>query len=53
LKDVLHVLTITKKLVSVGQMVEQGLHVTFNPNGCFVKDMKNQGKLIVKGKSNG
>jgi hypothetical protein len=30
LKDVLHVPTITKRLVSVGQMVEQGLHVTFN-----------------------
>jgi hypothetical protein len=36
LKDVLYVLTITKKLISVGQMVEQGLQVTFNPNGCFV-----------------
>jgi hypothetical protein len=53
LKDVLHVPTITKKLVLVGQMVEQGLHVTFNPNGCFVKDMKNQGKLIAKGERNG
>jgi hypothetical protein len=30
-------------------MVEQGLQVTFNPNGCFVKNMKNQGKLIAKG----
>ncbi len=53
LKDVLHVPTITKNLVSVGQMVEQGLHVTFNPNGCFVEDMKNQGKLIAKVKRNG
>jgi hypothetical protein len=53
LKDVLHVLTITKKLVSVGQMVEQGLQVTFNPNGCFVEDIKNQGKLIAKGERNG
>jgi hypothetical protein len=53
LKDVLHVPTITKKLVSVGQMVEQGLQVTFNLNGCFVEDMKNQGKLIAKGKRNG
>jgi hypothetical protein len=33
-------------------MVEQGLQVTFNPNGCFVKDMKNQGKLIAKGERN-
>ncbi len=37
LKDVLHVPTITKNLVSVGQMVEQGLQVTFNPNGRFVE----------------
>ncbi len=53
LKDVLHVPTITKKSVSIGQMVEQGLQVTFNPNGCFVENMKNQGKLIAKGKRNG
>jgi hypothetical protein len=33
--------------------VEQGLHVTFNPNGCFVEDMKNQCKLIAKGERNG
>jgi len=48
LKYVLHVPTITKNLVPVGQMVEQGLQVTFNPNGFFVEDMKNQGKLIAK-----
>jgi len=53
LKDVLHVPTITKNLVSVGQMVEQGLQVTFNLNGCFVEDMKNQSKLIAKGERNG
>jgi hypothetical protein len=52
LKD-LHVLTITKKMVSVGQMVKQGLRVKFNPNGCFVEDMKNQGELITKGERNG
>jgi hypothetical protein len=34
-------------------MVEQGLQVTFNPNGCFVENMKNQGKLIAKGERNG
>ncbi len=33
--------------------MEQGLKVTFNPNGCFVEHMKNQGKLITKGKRNG
>ncbi len=32
--------------------MEQGLQVTFNPNGCFVEDMKNQGKLIAKGERN-
>ncbi len=31
-------------------MVEQGLQVTLNPNGCFLKDMKTQGNLITKGK---
>jgi hypothetical protein len=41
LKNVLYVLTITKNLVSIGQMVEQGLQVTFNPDGCFVENMKN------------
>jgi len=34
-------------------MVEQGLHVALNPNGCFVEDMKNLGKLIAKGERNG
>ncbi len=34
-------------------MVEQGLQMTFNPNGCFVEDVKNQGKLIAKGERNG
>ncbi len=29
--DVLYVPNIIKRLVSVGQMVKQGLHVTFNP----------------------
>ncbi len=27
--------------------------MTFNPNGCFVEDNKNQGKLIAKGEKNG
>jgi hypothetical protein len=53
LKDVLDVPTITKKLVFIGQMVEQGLQVTFNYNVCFVEDVNNQGKLIAKGERNG
>ncbi len=42
-----------KKFSSIGQMVEQGLQMTFNPNGCFVEDLKNQGKLIAKVEKNG
>ncbi len=53
MKDVLHVPTITKNLVLVSQMVKQGLQMTFNPNGRFVENMKNQGKLTKKGKING
>ena len=41
---------ITKNLVSVGQMVEQGLQVRFNTDGCFVKDFNNKNRLIAKGK---
>jgi hypothetical protein len=52
LKDVLHVPTITNQVL-VGQMVEQGLQVAFNLNGCFVEDVKNQGNLIAKGERNG
>ena len=46
--DVLHVPTITKNLVSVGQMVEQGLQVRFNENGCFVEDFKDKCRLVAK-----
>jgi len=53
LKDVLYILTIIKKLVLVGQLVQQGLQVPFNPNGCFVENMRDQGKLIAKKKRNG
>ena len=48
--DVLHVPTITKNLVSVGQMVEQGLQVKFNSDGCFVEDPNNKYKMVAKGK---
>ena len=37
IKHVLHVPTITKNLVSVGQIVEQGMHVRFNNEGCFIE----------------
>ena len=42
--------TITKNLVSVGQMVEQGLQVKFNSNGCFVEDPNNRYRMVAKGK---
>ena len=53
LSDVLHVPNITMNLVLVGQMVEQGWQVRFNPDGCFVEDLKNQCRLVVKEKRNG
>ena len=50
LVDVRHVPNITKNLVLVGQMIEQGLQVRFNPDGYFVEDYKNGCKLVTKGK---
>ncbi len=52
LKSVFHVPTIAKNLISIGQMVEEGLYVIFNHDGCFVEDMKNQGQLIANRKRN-
>ena len=53
LAEVLHVPNITKNLVSVGQMVEQGLQVRFNADGLFVEEYKKNGKLIAQGKKVG
>ena len=53
LTNVLHVPEITKNLVFVGQMVEQGLQVKFNTDGCFVEDFNNKNRLIAKGKRMG
>ena len=50
LADVLHVPQITKNLVSIGQIVEQGLQVRFNQDGCFIEDFENKCKLVAKGK---
>ena len=46
IKNVLHVPTITKNLVSVGQIVEQGMEVRFNKGVCFIKK---DGRPIVRG----
>jgi hypothetical protein len=51
--DLLHVPNITKNLVFVGQMIEQGLQVWFNPNGCYVKNFKDKCRLVAKGKRMG
>jgi hypothetical protein len=50
LSDVLHVPNITKNLVSVGQMIEQGLQVRFNPDGYYVEDFKDKCRLVAKAK---
>ncbi|MCO5559375.1 hypothetical protein L7F22_012974 [Adiantum nelumboides] len=53
LADVLHVPNITKNLVSVGRMVEQGLQVRFNAYDLYVEEYKKNGKLIAQGKKVG
>ncbi|MCO5585635.1 hypothetical protein L7F22_039570 [Adiantum nelumboides] len=53
LADVLHVPNITKNLVSIGQMVEQGLQVRFNADSLYVEEYKKNGKLIAQGKKVG
>ena len=50
---VLHVPKITKNLVSIGQMVEPGLQVRFNLDGCFIEDLKNKCRLVAIGKRQG
>ena len=37
IKNVLHVSTIMKNLVSIGQIVEQGMQVRFNQGGYFIE----------------
>ena len=41
IKHVLHVPTITKNLDSVGQIIEQGMQVRFNNEGCLSTNMAN------------
>ena len=50
IKNVLHVPTITKNLVSVRQIMEQGMQVRFNNEGCFIEK---DGRLIAKGQRDG
>ena len=46
IKNILHVSTITKNLVSIRHMVEQGMQVQFNHEGCFIKK---DGQLVARG----
>mgnify|MGYP007130483640 FL=1 len=46
----MHVLTITKNLVSDGQIVDQGMQVRFTHHGCFIEE---EGKIIAQGRREG
>ena len=46
IKNVLHVPTITKNLVSVGQMVEQGIQIRFDQDRCIIEK---EGRIIARG----
>ena len=50
IKDVLHVPTITKNLILVGQILEQGMQVLVNDGGCFIEK---EGPVIARGWNEG
>ena len=50
LMNVLHVLTITKNLVLVGQIVEPEMQVRFTHLGCFIEE---EGQVIAQGRKDG
>ena len=50
IKNVLHVPTMTKNLVFVGQIFEQSMHVRFDQGGCFIEK---EGRLIAPGRREG
>ena len=45
--NVLHVPTITKNLVSVGQIIDQGMQVRFTHLRCFIEE---EGQVIAQGR---
>ena len=49
-QNVLHVPTITKNLVSVGQIIDQGMQVQFTHLRCFIEE---EGQIIVQGRRDG
>ena len=50
IENVFDVVTITKNLVLVGQIVEQVMQVRFNNGGCLIEK---DGRLIVRGRREG
>ena len=46
MRNVLHVPTITKNLVSVSQIIDQGMQVRFTHHGCFIEE---EGRIIGQG----
>mgnify|MGYP000158488590 CR=1 FL=1 len=48
--NMLHVPTITKNLVSVGQIVKQGMQVRFTHIRCFIEE---EGQIIAQGHHEG
>ena len=48
--NVLHVPTITKNLVLVGQIIDQGMEVRFTHLGCFIEE---EGRVIAQGRRDG
>ena len=48
--SVLHVSTITKNLVLVRQIVDQGMQVRFTHLGCFIEE---EGQIIAQGHREG
>ena len=50
LLNVFHVPTITKNLVSVGQIVNQWMEVRFTHLGCFIEE---EGRVIAQGRRDG
>ena len=50
LMNVLHVSTFTKNLVSVRQIVDQGMQVRFTHLGCFIEE---EGRVIAQGRRDG
>ena len=50
LRNVHHASTITMNLVSVKQIIDQGMQVWFTHHGCFIKE---EGEIIVQGRREG